>query len=137
MTYIYWVVCPYFFITEDNKMDKFTVNGKVYFAPELDFDFLSELDMNGIESDRITGPAAISLFLAYCSRGRITREQASKEISQHVINGGTLADIVDVYKKKLEDSDFFRAIMEQAEKAETEMEETETEMQQNEEEVSE
>lgn len=99
-------------------MEKFTVNGKAYFAKDLDFEFLVVLDKNGISTDKIAGLAAVNCFLAYC--GNITEEQASKEISAHMIAGGTLDSIVDVYSKCLQESDFFRAILGRVESEQTE-----------------
>ena len=99
-------------------MEKFTVNGKAYFAKDLDFEFLVSLDKNGVALDKIGGLAAVNCFLAYC--GNITEEQASKEISAHMIAGGKLDNIVDVYSKCLQESDFFRAILGRVEDEQTE-----------------
>lgn len=101
-------------------MEKFTINGKVYFAKELDFEYLVMLDKNGVSVSNVTGVAAINCFLAYCSGMDETR--AAKEISQHVINGGKLGDVVEIYAKKLEESDFFRALMEQTTEPQEEVE---------------
>lgn len=99
-------------------MEKFIVNGKAYFAKDLDFEFLVELDKNGIGIDKIAGLAAVNCFLAHC--GNMTEEQASKEISAHMIAGGKLDDIVNVYSKCLQESDFFRAILGRVESEQTE-----------------
>lgn len=95
-------------------MEKFTVNGKTYFAKDLNFEYLVELDKHDIKVANITGAAAINCFFAYCSG--MDEKQASDEISQHIINGGSLDDIVGAYAKALEDSGFFRALMEQTKK---------------------
>ena len=92
-------------------MEKFVVNGKAYFARELDFNFLADLDMEGIDYSKITGVAAMGFFLAYCSNGALTRVQANNEISQHILNGGKMDELSDAYKKALEESDFFRKLM--------------------------
>lgn len=99
-------------------MEKFTVNGKAYFAKDLDFEFLVLLDKNGVALDKIGGLAAVNCFLAYC--GSLTEEQASKEISAHMIAGGKLDDITDIYAKCLQDSDFFRAVLGTVEDEQTE-----------------
>lgn len=101
-------------------MEKFTVNGKTYFVKELDFEYLVELDKHDIKVTNVTGAAAINCFVSYCSG--MDESQASKEISQHIVNGGSLDDIVGAYAKALEDSGFFRALMEQAKKEPEKME---------------
>lgn len=99
-------------------MEKFEVNGKTYFARDLDFEFLVTLDKNGVSVDKIAGLAAVNCFLAYC--GRMPEEKASKEISEHMINGGTLDAIIEVYTKCLQESDFFRAVLGRVENEQTE-----------------
>lgn len=102
-------------------MEKFTINGKSYFAKDLDFEYLVMLDKNGVSVNNVTGLAAINCFVSYCSG--MDETSAAKEISQHVIGGGKLADVVDIYAKKLKESDFFRALMEQTENETEEVEE--------------
>lgn len=93
-------------------MEKFTVNGKTYVLNrELDFSYLVMLDKNDIKVTNITGLAAINCFFQYVSG--LTEEQASEEITQHVIKGGKLDDVINVYAKALEESGFFRTLMEQ------------------------
>lgn len=101
-------------------MEKFTVNGKAYFVKDLDFEYLVELDKHDIKVTNITGMAAVNCFFAYCSG--MDEKQASDEISKHIINGGTLEDIVGAYAKALEDSGFFRALMEQTKKEQEKVE---------------
>ena len=101
-------------------MDKFTINNKVYFVKDLDFDFLVTLDKNDIKVENMTRLAAINCFVAYC--GDMTEKQASKEISDHVISGGKLDDVFNAYAKALQDSGFFRTLMEQTETGQEEVE---------------
>jgi N-glycosylase/DNA lyase len=108
-------------------MIQFTINKKVYYVEkELDFKYLVMLDKNGIKVTNVAGLAAVNCFLAYVSG--MPEEIAANEISQHVINGGKLDDIVNAYAKALEESGFFRALMEQAEERQAEVEQTETEV---------
>lgn len=105
-------------------MEKFTVNGKAYMVNrELDFNYLVMLDKNDVKVTNVTGLAAINCFFAYVSG--MTEEQAGDEITEHVKNGGSLDAIANAYVKALNDSGFFRALMEQAEKGQTEVESTE------------
>lgn len=99
-------------------MEKFEVNGKTYFARDLDFEFLVTLDKNGVSMEKIGGLAAVNCFLAFC--GRMSEDKASKEITGHMINGGTLDGIVEIYTKCLQESDFFRAILGRVENEQTE-----------------
>lgn len=108
-------------------MKKFTINSKTYYMQkELDFEYLVALDKKGISVQNMAGVAAINCFLAYV--GKMEEEQAAKEISQHIINGGKLDDIVNVYVEALNESGFFRTLMEQTEKGPKEVEQTEEEV---------
>jgi len=93
-------------------MSKFTVNGKTYFTKELTFEYLVALDKNDIKVTNVTGIAAVNCFFMYCSG--LSEEEASKEITNHVINGGKLDDIIEAYSEALNESGFFRSLMEQA-----------------------
>lgn len=105
-------------------MEKFTVNEKVYFVKELDWAFLVECDKEGIDSNRITGAAALNMFVAYCSG--LDPKEAQKEINEHVLKGGSLPELVEIYNKALTESGFFRRIMGLPEESEeTVAEETE------------
>lgn len=110
-------------------MNKFTVNNKVYFVRELDFNYLADLDMEGIDVTKIASVAALGFFLSYCSNGKLTRQEANSEISQHLINGGKMDDISEAYKDALEESAFFRALLGEAEAQSAEVEETATKTQ--------
>ena len=101
-------------------MEKFTLNGKVYYAKDLDFAYLVELDKNGISMENMTGVAALNCFVAFCT-GK-TAKDASNEISLHIINGGDMEELTTAYIKKIEESDFFRAILGRNQESETETE---------------
>lgn len=107
-------------------MIKFTVNEKTYVLnEELNFKFLVMLDKNDIKVTNMTGLATVNCFLAFV--GNMDEDQASEEISQHVIKGGKLDDVYTAYKQALEESGFFRSLMEQAETGQKEVEETDKE----------
>lgn len=101
-------------------MEKFTLNGNVYYAKDLDFAYLVELDKHGISMENMTGVAALNCFVAFCT-GKSEKE-ASNEISLHIINGGDMNDLTSIYVKKIEESDFFRAILGRNPESETETE---------------
>ena len=96
-------------------MEKFIINDKAYFARELNFEYLVELDKRGIDVKHITGLAAVNCFFAFCSG--MDETTAADEITKHIIKGGNLDEIIEVYGKKINDSDFFRALNKTASKA--------------------
>lgn len=87
-----------------------TINNRVYKAKELDFNFLCELGENGINIEDIDKKIlpTIRLYAAYCMG--VDAEVAGTEINLHIINGGQIEDIVNVFTEKADDSDFFRAL---------------------------
>lgn len=108
-------------------MATFTVNGKEYTAPkELDFEYLAVLEDFGVNLDNLSGLSATRAFLAFV--GGMSKEQASKEISAHVIanNGEFPTEMSQIAAKLIEESDFFQALIHRNDKTEEEMA-TETE----------
>ena len=91
-------------------METFTVNGRKVKAREADFNFLCDLGENGIEmSDIGKKPLnAIRQDVAFCMGG--SADVAGSEINQHVLNGGDFEEILNVFREKMEESDFFRAL---------------------------
>lgn len=91
-------------------MERITINGHSYPAKELDFNFLCELDEAGIQVTDIGNKimSVIRVYAAFCMG--TSHEIAGNEINQHVINGGELKDVIDVFGEKAENSGFFRAI---------------------------
>ena len=108
-------------------MEMFTVNGKSYQAKDVSFDYLVFLDINHIQVNDISGLAAINAFFAFCTG--LSMKKASDEITSHVINnnGQMPQELIDVYGKMPNDSDFFRALLQGDEKTEDEMDETNAE----------
>lgn len=90
-------------------MENFVINGTTYRARDIDFGFLVEMDKAGISIDNIMGVAAINCYMAYCSG--LSEQQASNEINQHIIDGGKMDDIGNIYGQKIGESDFFRTLM--------------------------
>ena len=91
------------------KENNITINGRVYKARELDFNFLCNLGDNGIDISDIDKKmlSTLRVYVAYCMGTSV--EEAGEEINNHVIGGGNLEDIIAVFSTKAEDSDFFRA----------------------------
>lgn len=97
--------------------ENITVNGRVYKAKELDFNFLCNLGDNGIDIGDIDKKMlpTLRVYVAFCMGTDV--KEAGDELSLHIINGGALDDIVAVFGAKAEDSDFFRALNKTASKA--------------------
>ena len=103
----------------------FTLNNKLYRAKEFDFNFLCDLEEQGISLDDIDKKpmSLIRTYLAFC--GNLTKEQAGKEVENHVINGNDFNDIIKMISDGMEESGFFRALREKSE-TETGADEAET-----------
>lgn len=106
---------------------RFSVNGKTYNAEEIDFYFMAYLDKCGVDSTNIMGPAAMNCFFSYCSG--LDERQAAKEITEHTINnkGKMPEELIETYRKLLEESGFFRALLQESEQETAEEEEPVTE----------
>lgn len=121
-------------------MENFKLNGRVYKAREVDFNFVAMLGENGIFVTEITKKILPSLrvYVAFCMNSD-DLEMAGNEINLHIINGGALDDITAVFVEKLNDSDFFQALSSRTNDKETEKgnRKSNTKKSQSEEEVSE
>lgn len=91
-------------------MNTFTVNGKEYKAKPFDFNLVCDLEDMGISLEQ-AGNKPMSMARAYfglcAGKGK---EFSGKEIDAHIINGGTLEEVMDAMSEEMEKSDFFRAI---------------------------
>jgi hypothetical protein len=94
----------------------------VYQIPELDFDYLVQLDLNGVEPKNLGGIAGLNVFVAYVTG--VDAKEASKLISTHIMNDGKMEELFDVYNNALTESGFFRKVLELDEENETEQTET-------------
>lgn len=100
-------------------MEKITINGKVYQAREVDFNFVCELGNEGITLTEITKKMfpAIRVYAAYCMG--LDPELAGEEINNHILNGGDFSELLNVFQQKAEESGFFQALGKKEEKATT------------------
>lgn len=100
-------------------------------AADVDFNFVALLSENNIQLNEMGKKMlpTLRVYVAHCMG--IDVETAGQIINQHMVSGGTLADIASVFTQKVEDSDFFRAISqvetEIADESETEAIEVESE----------
>lgn len=105
-------------------MNTFEVNGKKYTAKEFDLNLVCDLEDFGISLEEVNkkSMSTIRAYFALCAG--LDKDDAGKEIQQHLISGGKFNGIVEVMSKAMENSDFFCALKE---KSETENTESETE----------
>lgn len=91
-------------------MENIKINNRVYKAREIDFNFICELGENGIDISDMGQKIlpTIRVYLAYCMG--VSPEIAGDEMNAHMINGGSLTEIVEVFNEKVETSGFFLAI---------------------------
>lgn len=98
------------------KNNKFTVNGKEYVAKEIDLAEILEFEDYGLNLTTMqTKPfnTAVAYF-GICAG--LDKERAVAEFREHMIHGGSPEDVYNALGTQLENSDFFRAIQENAEK---------------------
>lgn len=90
------------------KANSITVNGKNYPAKEIDFNLICDMEEMGVKiSDAKKVPTAfVRTYIAICMDA--DKEDAGKEIQEHMMNGGTLDTVTEVLLSKFESSDFFR-----------------------------
>lgn len=109
-------------------MRTFILNGNEYIAKPFDFNMVCDLEDMGIslEEAHEKPTAMVRAYVAVCI-GR-NKEFAGAEMEQHIINGGSFAEIMGIMSDEMDKSDFFRHIKKakRQEIAENQGEETET-----------
>ena len=100
-----------------------TINGKFYREAELDFNAVCEMENMGVSIQNIDDNimSAARAYAAICMRKPL--RLAGAEIEAHIVNGGTLADILEPFNKKAEESGFFQALRKKAEEDQAEAQE--------------
>jgi hypothetical protein len=92
------------------KKNTFTVNGRKYIGRVFDFNTAADLDFMGLSVSDF-GKKNLAMARAYLAlyNGNDV-EWAGREIQAHIVNGGTLTDLFEVFGNSVSDSDFFQAI---------------------------
>lgn len=96
-------------------MKTFKVNGKEYKAKEFSFNLVCDLEDMGVSLEQAENKpmSMVRAYFALCTgKGK---EYAGKEMEQHLINGGTFDEIMNVMTDEMEKSDFFRNLNKTAE----------------------
>lgn len=96
-------------------MKTFELNGKKYNAKPFDFNMICDFEDFGLSMNTLAlkPTVAVRAYIAIC--GGITLENAGKEISEHIVNGGNLNEVTEVLNDEMEKSDFFLALAKTAE----------------------
>lgn len=104
----------------------FTINGKLYQAREITFNTICELEDAGVSLTEIEQKpiSTVRSYFAICLGGN--KEVAGQEIERHIINGGSLDEIMTAFREELADSDFFQALTKTANEEAAENQEAET-----------
>lgn len=104
----------------------FTINGKLYQAREITFNTICELEDAGVSLTEIEQKpiSTVRSYFAICLGGN--KEVAGQEIEKHIINGGSLDEIMTAFREELADSDFFQALTKTANEEAAENQEAET-----------
>ena len=105
----------------------FTVNGKRYVAREIAFNTVCDLEDMGVSLQEMPKKtmSTARAYLAICAN--ISKEDAGKEIEDHIKSGGKLEDIFNVFTEEINESGFFQALNQKADEATPEMENKESE----------
>lgn len=92
--------------------DFIKLNGRRIPAANADFNFVAYLEENNIPLTDIQKKplSTAKVYVAYCL-GADT-DYAGQLINDHIIGGGDIADVMDMITKKVDESDFFRALQE-------------------------
>lgn len=104
----------------------FTINGKLYQAREITFNTICDLEDAGVSLTEIEQKpiSTVRSYFAICLGGN--KEAAGQEIEKHIINGGSLDEIMTAFREELADSDFFQALTKTANEEAAENQEAET-----------
>ena len=81
----------------------FTINGKLYQAREITFNAICELEDAGVSLTEIEQKpiSTVRSYFAICLGGN--KEVAGQEIEKHIINGGSLDEIMTAFREELAD----------------------------------
>ena len=92
----------------------------MYTAKDFSFNLLCDLEETGLTLDEMDRKpmSLVRMYFTFCSG--LDKIKAGAELENHLINGGSFDDILDVMGTKMEESGFFRALYKEAETGEDE-----------------
>lgn len=116
---------------------KFKLNNKEYNVPELTMSHFTKMEEQGfsvVEAFQKGQMMLVSMGFV-CAVVGCEREEAERLITQHVLGGGKISDIINAFTKAVEESVFFQKMLklnETTETAQTEKVEPNPETEENE-----
>ena len=91
------------------------INGNEYKALEFDFDLICNIEDMGVSIEE-AGEKPMKMVRAYIGLCmNVSKETASKEIQEHVVNGGDFTEIISIMYEMMGKSDFFLALNKKSE----------------------
>jgi hypothetical protein len=89
---------------------EFTINGKTYEGAKYDFNTHCEFDALGVNALSLSANPlpVLRAYLSICSGMDLIT--CGKELEQHIVGGGNLAEMITLLAKEINNSDFFMAI---------------------------
>lgn len=105
-------------------MRTFTINGVTYTAKKFNFNTICDFEERGISLDSIAEHPMtfMRVYLAMCCGKSV--EFAGDELENHLINGGTFEDLMNIVQLEMDESGFFQALNKGAEKNTTKSKKT-------------
>ena len=104
---------------------KFKLNNKEYNVPELTMSHFTKMEEQGfsvVEAFQKGQMMLVSMGFV-CAVVGCDREEAEQLITQHVLGGGKISDIINAFTKAVEESVFFQKMLKLNETTETAQEE--------------
>lgn len=104
---------------------KFKLNNKEYNVPELTMSHFTKMEEQGfsvVEAFQKGQMMLVSMGFV-CAVVGCEREEAERLITQHVLGGGKISDIINAFTKAVEESVFFQKMLKLNETTETAQEE--------------
>ena len=93
----------------------FTVNGKEYKTPVLDFNAVCAMEDAGVSLSEV-GRKQFSALRAFFTLVTGDASYAGEEMQKHIMEGGTFNELSKEFGKAIEDSGFFQALKANREK---------------------
>ena len=90
------------------------INGKEYKNVPITFNVFCKLEEMGVNLHNIEDKLFSSAIAYAVLCMKKPAALAGEEIEKHIINGGSINDIIEVFAKELEKSGFFQAMAKQA-----------------------
>jgi hypothetical protein len=101
-------------------MRTFSINEKLIKAKDIDYNMICDFEESGVSIDQIKEKpmSALRLYIAFCMDA--SPEKAGSEIGEHLVKGGNLEKVFEIFKDAMEESSFFQAVSKDKETTDSE-----------------